>query len=85
MKAQISRTAVAKNNIQNAISFLQTQDGVLQTASEVVGRIAERNPLSDATKNSEDIQNYNEEYQVLREQLQDLQDGTVQWCVYVWN
>jgi flagellin len=75
MKAAISRGAVAKNNIQNAISILQTQDGVLQTATEVVGRIAELKALSgDATKNSEDLQNYNEEYQVLRDQLLDLQD-----------
>jgi len=74
MKAQIQRTSVTKNNIQNAISFLQTQDGVLQTATEVVGRIAELKSLStDATKSSSDLQNYNEEYQVLRQQLTDLQ------------
>jgi flagellin len=74
MKAQVQRTSVTKNNIQNAISFLQTQDGVLQTATEVVGRIAELKSLStDATKSSSDLQNYNEEYQVLRQQLTDLQ------------
>jgi len=74
MQAAIKRGAVTKNNIQNAISFLQTQDGVLQTATSVVDRIAELKAMSlDATKNSEDIQNYNEEYQVLRQQLVDLQ------------
>jgi flagellin len=74
MHAAVKRGAVTKNNIQNAISFLQTQDGVLQTATKVVDRIAELKAMSlDATKNSEDIQNYNEEYQVLRQQLQDLQ------------
>jgi len=74
MQAAIKRGAVTKNNIQNAVSFLQTQDGVLQTATKVVDRIAELKAMSlDATKNSEDIQNYNEEYQVLRQQLVDLQ------------
>jgi flagellin len=54
---------------------LQTQDGVLQTATNVVSRIAELKAMSqDATKNSQDIQNYNEEYQVLREQLEQLQN-----------
>ena len=74
MKAAINRGAVAKNNIQNAISVLQTQDGVLQTATAVVDRIAELKAMAqDATKNSDDLQNYNEEFQVLRSQLQDLQ------------
>jgi flagellin len=74
MKAAISRSGVAKSNIQNAISILQTQDGILQTATEVVGRIAELKAMTaDATKNSGDLQNYNEEYQVLRQQLMDLQ------------
>ena len=74
MKAAINRGAVAKNNIQNAISLLQTQDGVLQTATAVVDRIAELKAMSqDATKNSDDLQNYNEEFQVLSQQLRDLQ------------
>ena len=75
MKAAINRGFAAKNNIQNAISLLQTQDGVLQTATSVVDRIAELKAMStDATKNDDDLQNYNEEYQVLRQQLIDLQD-----------
>ena len=74
MKASIARAQTAKHNIQNAISILQTQDGILQTATEVVSRIAELKAMStDATKNTADLQNYNEEYQVLRQQLIDLQ------------
>ena len=74
MKAAIHRGFAAKNNIQNAISLLQTQDGVLQTATSVVDRIGELKAMSnDPTKNSTDLQNYNEEYQVLRDQLNDLQ------------
>jgi len=75
MKAAINRGFAAKNNIQNAISLLQTQDGVLQTATSVIDRIAELKAMStDATKNAEDLQNYNEEFQVLRQQLLDLQE-----------
>ena len=74
MKAAINRGFAAKNNIQNAISLLQTQDGVLTTATSVVDRIAELKAMStDATKNSQDLLNYDEEFQVLRQQLLDLQ------------
>jgi flagellin len=74
MKAAVNRGFAAKNNIQNAISLLQTQDGVLQTATSVIDRIAELKAMTnDPTKNSGDLQNYNEEYQVLRQQLIDLQ------------
>jgi len=74
MKAAVNRGFAAKNNIQNAISLLQTQDGVLQTATSVIDRIAELKAMTnDPTKNSGDLQNYNEEYQVLRQQLVDLQ------------
>jgi flagellin len=75
MKAAINRGFAAKNNIQNAISLLQTQDGVLTTATAVVDRIAELKAMStDATKNSLDLLNYDEEFQVLRQQLLDLQN-----------
>jgi len=74
MRAAVNRGFAAKNNIQNAISLLQTQDGVLQTATSVIDRIAELKAMTnDPTKNSGDLQNYNEEYQVLRQQLIDLQ------------
>ena len=70
LKASVARAQAAKNNIQNGISYLQTQDGVLTTATEVVSRIAELKSMStDATKNSEDLMNYDEEFQVLRDQL----------------
>lgn len=74
MKAAINRGRATKNNIQNAISLLQTQDGVLQTAVSLVDRIAELKAMTnDPTKNAEDLQNYNEEYQELRQQLVTLQ------------
>jgi flagellin len=74
LKASVARGAAAKNNIQNGISFLQTQDGILTTAVAVVSRIGElRAMATDATKNSDDVALYDLEYQVLRQQLIDLQ------------
>jgi flagellin len=75
MQAAINRGRATKNNIQNAISLLQTQDGVLQTAVSLVDRIAELKAMTnDPTKNADDLQNYNEEYQELRQQLITLQN-----------
>jgi flagellin len=75
MRAAINRGRATKNNIQNAISLLQTQDGVLQTAVSLVDRIAELKAMTnDPTKNAKDLQNYNEEYQELRKQLVSLQN-----------
>jgi flagellin len=74
MASAVRRSAVTKNNIQNGISFLQARDGVIENAMEVVTRIHELRAMSnDPTKNSGDIENYNEEYQQLREHLIDLQ------------
>jgi flagellin len=68
-------TIVVKNNIQNGISFLQARDGVIENAMNVVSRIHELRALSnDPTKNAGDIENYNEEFQALRQHLFDLQN-----------
>ena len=75
LKAAVNRGFAAKNNIQNAISLLQTQDGILQTATSVIDRIGELKAMTnDSTKNPNDLQNYNEEFVVLRQQLLDLQN-----------
>ena len=75
MAAAVQRSKVVKKNIQNGISFLQARDGVIENAMEVVTRIHELRAMSnDPTKNSDDIENYNVEYQSLREHLINLQD-----------
>ena len=40
MSAAIRRTDAAATNVGNAISFLQTQDGVMKTADKVLTRIS---------------------------------------------
>lgn len=74
MEAAIKRNQVAQNNIGNAISFLQTQDGAMDTVVKVLVRISELKLLStDVTKSASDIANYDTEFDQLKSQLQNLQ------------
>ena len=62
LNASINRMQGVSNNIQNAISYLDVQDGILQGAAGIVSRMAELKSLSqDVLKNSSDIANYNTE------------------------
>ncbi|EDY81236.1 Bacterial flagellin N-terminus domain protein [Verrucomicrobiia bacterium DG1235] len=73
MSAAIKRTAAVNDNIANAQSFLQTQDGALGTATKILDRMSELRTLADdVTKNSTDIGNYNTEFQALKAQLTDV-------------
>ena len=73
MSAAIKRTAAVNDNIANAQSFLQTQDGALGTATKILDRMSELKTLStDVTKNSTDIANYNTEFQQLQGALSAL-------------
>jgi len=73
LNGAINRLRGVSNNIQNAISFLEVQDGVLQGAAGILDRMAELKALSqDVLKNSSDIQNYNAEFANLQVQLSQL-------------
>jgi flagellin len=70
MSAAIRRTNAAAANVGNAISFLQTQDGVLKNADKILNRMSELATLSlDVTKTTDDRSLYQLEFGVLREQL----------------
>ena len=71
------RQGAVANNIGNAISFLQTQDGALKVAAKVLDRMGELRTLyTDATKNSSDQANYDTEFQALSKQLQSITSET---------
>lgn len=73
MGAAIKRQAAASNNISNAMSYLQTQDGAMNSATAILSRMGELKTLSqDVTKNSSDKANYNTEFTALQEQLSAL-------------
>ncbi|HVY72106.1 MAG TPA: flagellin [Verrucomicrobiae bacterium] len=64
--AQINRTAAASNNVGNAISFNQTQDGFLQKVGKALDRMSELSILSqDVTKTDADRSLYNAEFSTL--------------------
>ena len=41
LNAAVNRMAGARNNVQNGISFVEIQDGMLETVGRIVGRMAE--------------------------------------------
>ena len=75
LTATISRSNALKNNLQNSISFLQSQDGALKNASKILDRMSElRIMATDVTKSASDISNYNAEFTELQAQLSLLGD-----------
>ena len=73
INSRISRTHATKQNVQNAISFLQVQEGALKNAAEIVSRMSElRTMAADITKNTSDINNYNYEFRELQHELNNL-------------
>jgi flagellin len=77
LSAAARRQGAVGTNIGNAVSFLQTQDGVLKVASKVLDRIGELKTLyADPTKSSSDLANYDSEFTELQSQLTDLTGET---------
>lgn len=73
LTSSINRLEGAHKNIQNAISFLEVQDGVLSTVGELVDRMSElRSLYNDVMKNTEDKATYNREFKDLQVQLYDM-------------
>ena len=73
LNSAVVRLAGAQKNVQNATSFLEVQDGVLDSVGKILNRMVELKGLSDdVKKNSSDIQNYNREFQDLQQQVYDM-------------
>jgi flagellin len=73
--SQRARLEASAQNAQNAISYLQVQDGVLQSIGAILDRFSElRTMAQDATKNSSDIDNYNQEFMELQRQYDSISD-----------
>jgi len=77
LSGTINRLSGVEKNIDNAISFLQVQDGVLDSAGKILDRMAELKALSqDVLKNDSDIANYNAEFKNLQVQLHQMSETT---------
>ena len=70
LNSRLSRTEAIRHNVQNAISYLQVQDGSLKSAGTIVSRMSELRAMAqDVTKNANDIENYSKEFLELQRQL----------------
>jgi len=70
LSASIRRTEATQANVGNAISLLQTQDGVLKSADKVLSRMSELATLAqDVTKSTTDLSLYSTELDQLKGQL----------------
>ena len=77
LESMVTRLNGAEKNIQNAVSFLEVQDGVLSSAGKIVSRMIELKGLSqDVLKNSSDNDNYNREFRNLQVQLYEMSNLT---------
>ncbi len=73
LTATAARQGAVEQNIGNSVSYLQTQDGALEVAGNVLQRMSELKTLySDPTKNSSDLANYDAEFTSLQQQLSNL-------------
>lgn len=73
LNAQIQRIDGANNNVGNAISFNQTQDGYLQKVADALNRMSELAVLSqDVTKSASDKSLYDQEFQTLGNYITDV-------------
>jgi len=71
--AQINRISAASNNVGNAISFSQTQDGFLKKVTKALDRMSELAILSqDVTKTDADRALYNAEFTTLGGYVDDV-------------
>ena len=71
--AQLSRIDAASTNVNNAVSFSQTQDGFMQKVGSALDRMSELTILSqDVTKSDADRALYQKEFSTLGSYITDL-------------
>jgi flagellin len=74
LSAAINRISGAQSNVQNALSFLEVQDGMLDSVGKIVDRMSELKGLAsqDPMKSEQDRASYNNEFRDLQIQLYDI-------------
>ena len=74
LSAAVNRIQGAQNNVQNAISFLEVQDGMLDTVGKIIDRMSELKGLAsqDPMKSDADRASYNNEFKDLQAQLHSI-------------
>lgn len=78
LDAQNRRVRAATTNVQNAVSYVQTADGFMGGMTKILSRMSELAILAkDVTKNTTDIDLYQQEFSALQDQLRDTIGGTI--------
>jgi flagellin len=74
LSAAVNRIQGAQNNVDNAISFLEVQDGMLDTVGRIFDRMSELKGLAsqDPMKSDQDRASYNNEFKDLQAQLHSI-------------
>ena len=78
LNASISRLSGAQNNLQSAISFLEVQDGILESAGKILNRMNELKGMAsqDPMKSAQDIASYDNEFRDLQVQIFQMSNQT---------
>lgn len=77
LDAQSKRVTAAGTNVQNAVSLVQTADGFMSGMTKILSRMSELGILAkDITKNSTDVDLYQQEFTALQDQLRATIGGT---------
>jgi flagellin-like hook-associated protein FlgL len=73
-RSQVNQLVGAANNVRSGISFLEIQDGLLDTAGRILMRMSELKGYStqDPLKSDDDYSSYNNEFKDLQYQLYDI-------------
>jgi flagellin len=70
LNSRVNRTSAVIQNTQNALSYLQVQDGAMESIGKIASRMSELRVMAqDVTKNSSDVENYSKEFIELQSQL----------------
>jgi len=73
LKSEGNRNMATMQNIKNALSFLQVQDGAMEALGNIFDRIAQLRVMAgDVTKNSGDVENYSKEFVELQLQMDQM-------------
>jgi flagellin len=78
LNAAVSRLTGARNNVQGGMSFLEVQDGMLETSGRIVNRMAELKGMAtqDPMKSAQDVASYDNEFKDLQVQLHQISQQT---------
>lgn len=69
----IRRMRGVNQNLQNALSYTQMQESALKTVDKIYGRMAQLATMAlDVTKSDSDRENYDKEFQELRQQVLEI-------------